>query len=504
MSESPQASSILAGAYAAIEDVVLKGSLAELSACIERGVDSNWRSKRGQNLVLLACKRGSALGEAAEICRVLVERHGVPCDAPDEALLQTPLFFSAARGAADVTRYLLTQRVRVDLRDRNSQTPLFYSARHGHAECLRLLLEARASPTCADANGQTPLHYAAKYGRVDCLQALLQESGTADIRDKNGRTALFFAGDAACCQLLLRQRCGPELRDIKEQSALFDAARTGNEAKIRLLLSWRADADAQDKQEQTPLFYATSGGHVGACRLLIDGGADTRRRDSKRQCPLDLAQSMGHVQLLQVLAPSQKKLRLRLMGQPPVAEALAAPQAKGDTGVAASPQAPAAREAMAAVAATPEKAATAAPEASAIEAGSTSAMRKQGSRRPRWSAGVFKPNGGTADEVSTIGQAAGVDAVVDRKTPKKGAIAKAATPSRGLAENSNEAADRRPPKRQRYCLVFTDPENPERVIPFQSEEYLAALRKLCEDNPVLSMDRWTSGKGLTAGPHVGE
>jgi len=264
--------------------IVTRGTLAELRAYY--GTHGATLA-RAETLVSYAVQRRDQK-EIMAIVRFLVETVGLSHDYPDEnSLRQTPLFFAARHGLADVSSYLLERQASANASDGNAQTPLFYAARYGHVPCVRLLLEARGDKHSRDVNGQTAAFYAARDARSECMQILLEgaDRAVANACDCWGRTALFYVADDTCSRQLLEKNCGPNVRDLNEQSALFFAARNGHEGAVSVMIEWRAEVDIRDRNRQTPLFYAADAGHVGTCRLLIEKNADPHSKDVMGQTP---------------------------------------------------------------------------------------------------------------------------------------------------------------------------------------------------------------------------
>ena len=70
---------------------------------------------------------------------------------------------------------LLSRGCSGNQRDSLNQTPLFFAARYGHAEVCELLVEkCKCDANGQDVNGQTPLFYSVHYNQFDTTKVLLR------------------------------------------------------------------------------------------------------------------------------------------------------------------------------------------------------------------------------------------------------------------------------------------------------------------------------------------
>jgi len=211
-------------------------------------------------LLFTAAQRRST--DAVEVCRLIVEDHGLgTAGIQDAKMHQTALFYAARYSTSGVAEYLVDHDADVDHNDGLSQTPLFYAARYGNVGCARLLLARRADVDKRDSIGQTPIFYATRYSTVDSLIALVDARADVNAVDSKSRqTPLFYAADG------------------------------GHFGNAQLLLERRADVDAEDRSKQTPLFFAVRQGRVEICRALVKVfSANPVHVDMHGQKPVDFA-----------------------------------------------------------------------------------------------------------------------------------------------------------------------------------------------------------------------
>ncbi|XP_023312082.1 uncharacterized protein LOC108914374 [Anoplophora glabripennis] len=106
---------------------------------------------------------------------------------------RTTLHFAAEEGDLDVTKYLASLNVNLNITDDNGETPLHYAAFAGRLDAARCLVPLGSDVNIRDKNGLTTLHYAAMSGHRDLVQLFLDHGVGVNIREGNGHTALHFA-----------------------------------------------------------------------------------------------------------------------------------------------------------------------------------------------------------------------------------------------------------------------------------------------------------------------
>ncbi len=303
----------LANAFgtSAITEAAITGDAAVLEVLLEAGADANFRNPEGETPLMAVARTGRI--EAAE----LLIGAGADVNAIEDFGGQSALMWAAARGNADMVRYLAANGAELDARGMVRQWPrkiineprpkdmnkggftaLHYAAREGCIDCARALIEAGADPDVTDPERVTPLVLALENLHYD-LAAYLIEAG-ADINkwDLYGRSPLYMAADTNTLpvmgngamvvipsldeltaldvgRLLLERGADPNLRlkrrppyrnvpqdrggdTILAQGAtpLLRAARAGDVEFVRLLLEHGALVDLPSKEGVTPLMAA--------------------------------------------------------------------------------------------------------------------------------------------------------------------------------------------------------------------------------------------------------
>jgi hypothetical protein len=105
---------------------------------------------------------------------------------------RTVLHYAAmnSKGSAEVARFLLSQGLNIQVKDRNGVTPLHCAGTSGMAA---FLISKGAKVNARDLNGNTPLHCAAMCGYTDTAALLISKGVEINARNKKGYTALTLA-----------------------------------------------------------------------------------------------------------------------------------------------------------------------------------------------------------------------------------------------------------------------------------------------------------------------
>eukprot|EP00752_Nemacystus_decipiens_P005208 g4727.t1 len=186
-------------------------------------------------------------------------------------LLQQPHCLAAARGRADVVRFLVGKGYCPDVSCPFGHTPLRLAAMGGHLAVVRALLDAGADVSLRCARYFSALECALSGGHLDVASVLIDYGADVNAPIVNGITSLHRA-------------------------ALGDEAEHAS-----LLLANGADVDALDDLDRTPLRFAVMGNHVAVARVLLDAGADASVRCAEYSSSLDLAIILGHVDVATLL-----------------------------------------------------------------------------------------------------------------------------------------------------------------------------------------------------------
>ncbi|XP_067846925.1 2-5A-dependent ribonuclease-like [Heptranchias perlo] len=217
---------------------------------------------------------------------------------------ETPLFFAARNGRADIAELLLKNHANVNHQTLDfGWTPLLNAVESNHENVVHLLLDHEADPSLRKKNGATPFIVAAIVGNVNLLQTFLSLGADVDETDVNGYTAFMEAAqyDKKEALLFLFQQKADvnKHRGVSEakkkvgkggKTALMDAVIGGHEDIVQVLLGeMDAEVNALDNLGRTPLIHALEKDSQAIVETLLDHGADVNSMDKNRNTPLSAA-----------------------------------------------------------------------------------------------------------------------------------------------------------------------------------------------------------------------
>lgn len=192
--------SVLADAYEDALSAASLGNNGDLTALLNRGMDTETVDTSGNTLLILAARDGhlttvdllikrrakvgarnfagdSALmmavlkGEAAVVQRLL------EAGAPVNHSGWTPLMYAAFEGRLDLVDLLLAKGAEVNARSPNQSTSLMLAARNGHVDTVRRLLKAGADPELKNDQGLTADAWALTNGNTDAADEIKRSRG---------------------------------------------------------------------------------------------------------------------------------------------------------------------------------------------------------------------------------------------------------------------------------------------------------------------------------------
>ena len=195
------------------------------------GVDSNWRSPRGETAVMIA-----ASVESDDLLRQLLDSGADP-EVSDERG-RTAIWYAIISGRDQNLSVLLSRGASGEVRDHSNQYPLIEAARTGDAAAVQILLQHGVQPDVQSGSGNSALIVAATTGNLDVLRILIQAGADLDIRNQQGQSGLMRAtisgqGDAAV--LLLEAGADMQLVDGDHKTAR-DLAKLSDHLEILELL----------------------------------------------------------------------------------------------------------------------------------------------------------------------------------------------------------------------------------------------------------------------------
>ena len=182
----------------------------------------------------------------------------------------------AARNDSAAVRRLLSQGVKVDVRDEDGRTPLLLAVRHSQLEVARVLIEAGADVNAQDKMQDSPLLFAGAEGRLEILRLILKAKPNFKVYNRYGGTALI------------------------------PACERGHVEVVKELIKTDVDIDHVNRLGWTALLEAiilSDGGprHQEIVRLLVKAGANVNLADKDGVSPLRHARQRAYAEIMKIL-----------------------------------------------------------------------------------------------------------------------------------------------------------------------------------------------------------
>lgn len=272
------------------------------------------------------------------------------------------LHMAAYAGDLEQVRYLLSQGLYVDIRDRYLNTPLHYAAIGGNLEVVKYLVKKGAQidairsralnnpslvyPLVSDAlaphtplvlavfykhkevarylvgeyirrnkfrNERCILHFAAYGGDIEQVKFLVKKGFDVN---RECRTEWFYnypihlaiwGGNMEILRYLIEKGVNMNVLDYKEKKApLHYFAEKGNFEMVKYLVEKGADIHMKDAIGKTPLHYAAKEGHLQIVKYLVEKGADPEIKDYDGKTPLHYAAEGGHLEIVKYLVEEEE------------------------------------------------------------------------------------------------------------------------------------------------------------------------------------------------------
>ncbi|CAG8928949.1 unnamed protein product [Penicillium salamii] len=217
----------------------------------------------------------------------------------------TPLYWAASSGHADVAQSLIQNGADPDGEANQGYKPLHEAADKNHADVIKVLLAAGVDPMtpktkekpgrrCGNAPtsiGQTPLMYACDNGHLEAVTEFLPYLSEANIMKALGW--LSGSGHAACVSLVLRKNF-VDMKSNFGASLLFKACLDGDLDTIKVLVEAGADPNIRCsyptnnfgmRYPRIGRAFSKPGGPKGFTALQALSGI--KERGSRRQIPLE-------------------------------------------------------------------------------------------------------------------------------------------------------------------------------------------------------------------------
>jgi ankyrin repeat protein len=239
----------------------LFGTVAELKALLDLGLDPNNKTSNGTTLLMFAAH------DAPKV-RLLLSR-GADAKARTMSGTDAMTVAAAYRGTRDSLQLMLDAGAPPQAPEGVStrHSPLVFASMTGDLENIRLLLKRGAEPS-AEA-----LSEAVTFGYPEIVKSLIDAGADATIAEGSGINLVHWA--------TITNR--PEV--------------------IPVLLAAKADINATDAFGFTPLMYAATvdEGNIDAAAILLKAGADRSIRNKENRTALDQAKRYKHAKLAEAL-----------------------------------------------------------------------------------------------------------------------------------------------------------------------------------------------------------
>jgi ankyrin repeat protein len=237
------------------------GTVEDVAEALRKGADVNAANQRGCSPWLLSLW----VGDLAK-CQLL-HQHGAVVTDED-------LFPASKFDHPDVTKWLISLGLNVNVRGPSSTVPLIEAAQWGSTGSVRVLLEAGADVGAQNQIGATAIPVAANPD----IARMLVEAG-ANINDESGGYTLLKSAveqeKEDLVQAALALGADTEAPPYSEK-AVYLAARADNLIIARMLLEAGANPNGQNADQWFPLQHSHS---VEMAALLLDYGADITLSD---------------------------------------------------------------------------------------------------------------------------------------------------------------------------------------------------------------------------------
>lgn len=207
---------------------------------------------------------------------------------------ETLLHIFARKGYTGFIKFLLNQKIPIDIKNMASSTALHEAVRNGNVDTAILLLDSGADSNVRDASGNTALHLVMpEHSRSKLFSKLLEAGAKPDIKDNYGETPLHIAARIKMDENIIVQliNAGADVneRNKKGQSPLLLAIERNQLEQIDTLIKYGADIYAEDTYGETALTRAIDNGITMVNHVITE--KNSSYRDSNGYSPLHIAVS---------------------------------------------------------------------------------------------------------------------------------------------------------------------------------------------------------------------
>ncbi|KAH7391522.1 ankyrin repeat-containing domain protein [Cadophora sp. MPI-SDFR-AT-0126] len=221
----------------------------------------------------------------------------------------TPLHFTAERGAITAARHLIENGALADLENHDGMKPWMIAEKQNHME-LKFALEIAARRE-AQANSlnreSTELVVSeganrAGGGNIDMpMFSTLFRIAPMKSKPSSMLDAVSSGTDVEVLAFLATGSDPNEAVGKDGEAPLHIACHRGYTQVVELLLEYGASIDVKDQAHHQPLHCAASDGRLDVAQLLVDHGANLTARNTDMQIPLHLAAENGWTGVVKML-----------------------------------------------------------------------------------------------------------------------------------------------------------------------------------------------------------
>uniref|UniRef100_A0A914ZQ36 ANK_REP_REGION domain-containing protein n=2 Tax=Parascaris TaxID=6254 RepID=A0A914ZQ36_PARUN len=194
--------------------------------------------------------------------------------------------------------------------DRDRLSALHCAASHGHEHVLELLIESsdKLIIDVVDRNGDTPLFYAVTLGHFECARLLLLSGANANHQDFRLRTAAHCAaakGQLRMLKVLKHFGASFEIQNRRGDIPLHEAIQAGSKDIVEWLLALHpSTVNSANHAGRTGLHLAAASGNMEIVVMLCTKNAEINPlmlHKGALYTPLDLAKKKEHELIVEYL-----------------------------------------------------------------------------------------------------------------------------------------------------------------------------------------------------------
>ncbi len=248
---------------------------------LEKGIDINARTKKGENALYLAVDNPNC--DEHFIAKML--EMGAEVNVRTMPNWETPLFKALQHGNTDICMMLLDHGAEVRIYDSRGRLPIFYAAEFWDSKLIDKFLEKGATLRDLGRDGNTLLFAVAKVGDIELAKRVLDAGVDINAYNISGLTALICAlekNKQEMVKFLLERGATLEERKDRHQSdhdffvyaALQNAVSRGDLELCKDLVRHGARFLDRPADAQKFLTCAVNNGDVNLCRYILNFNPD--------------------------------------------------------------------------------------------------------------------------------------------------------------------------------------------------------------------------------------